>query len=760
MARTTSFLVLAVAVGLLGCGTYALKSQTMAQKTFKFQEEAGSVFVGIQSVAPFTDYIDSLQPKFSLSPEDALTKAIPTTQIQQLADLRAMLLTIAINLASRNSSVTDTLARTSETTTSSRSETSTRTSGAVPASAIPSELAAALTQVGDSVSSLAPEPVLNYKLASNLLQEIAIISSYIKDAAVDANSAPYIARLILTVFPSTHGAPYDIYTNISFLAGSGTPFVYNRPVSLTEIDKRDLREDLAECAGRPIRVIPLFATDNLEATILKSAREAVVGVAGSIGGSVGPAGLGLGGRSQSESTSASLERRLNAVFTLGLASANTLAIRLGAAKLDTGYEMLPRTYNITTLVLAETVTLSELSLNPPEAIALKNDPSLNLARLQAIGRIARLEDNVDTTSSQALTDAISQNGQGDQLILCPGVLFQGNSSFRNAVTGITLPKKGLLSSYLKSQGLDQDARYRRAIEADSFHAFRAVYKQDSSQQSNIGTLWANAVSIRSSEGLAAGKFEVPRSFVRFFSSAHTNVALQDDGKKSTLLILGASGLTSKGLSGEMVITNAKNNQKVRLFSSSAAVINEGTGAKVEFPPIKKSLLAAGATELSEVKILTRVQYSPPLQRWSSPFLVIPTWSQEDTPVIFTSTDPPTANFSIAAGSPHIRCKSDGQGQFVLDVKSADAKLKEIRISIEGATTNDVSSPARLEKAERILPVNSSYTISLSNLVAGTTIKIKAWRKEEADGTTVFAPEVSLFVHEALSSASGRGAGIN
>jgi hypothetical protein len=46
---------------------------------FQQQDEAGSVHVTVQSVAPFESYISSLQPQFPLSSQDAIAEAIIRT---------------------------------------------------------------------------------------------------------------------------------------------------------------------------------------------------------------------------------------------------------------------------------------------------------------------------------------------------------------------------------------------------------------------------------------------------------------------------------------------------------------------------------------------------------------------------------------------------------------------------------------------------------------------------------------------------------
>jgi len=55
---------------LLACGS-AGRVRHGPEAIFKTQPEAGTVHVGLQSVAPFEEYLDQLQPTFTLTAEQA-----------------------------------------------------------------------------------------------------------------------------------------------------------------------------------------------------------------------------------------------------------------------------------------------------------------------------------------------------------------------------------------------------------------------------------------------------------------------------------------------------------------------------------------------------------------------------------------------------------------------------------------------------------------------------------------------------------------
>src|SRR5438445_6859074 len=66
------------------------------QSRFRTQEDVGTVQVGVQSVAPFEDYISSLEPQFELKPQEALDRAIAQTQVEESALVNQFLTTLQL----------------------------------------------------------------------------------------------------------------------------------------------------------------------------------------------------------------------------------------------------------------------------------------------------------------------------------------------------------------------------------------------------------------------------------------------------------------------------------------------------------------------------------------------------------------------------------------------------------------------------------------------------------------------------------------
>src|SRR5690349_1325787 len=80
------FAVFLVSTFLLNCRA------SLPVRTFKSQEEAGTVQVAVQSMAPFDeDFINQLQPTLALT-DDQAAAAITLSRIQDIQRFRAMLI--------------------------------------------------------------------------------------------------------------------------------------------------------------------------------------------------------------------------------------------------------------------------------------------------------------------------------------------------------------------------------------------------------------------------------------------------------------------------------------------------------------------------------------------------------------------------------------------------------------------------------------------------------------------------------------------
>lgn len=333
--RRTTTMALALGLLVLFSGCPKSKPKIFQPKRVTDQARAGSTQVSVHFVAPWENYVDDLQAKFPITPKQALDKVIATTQQEQRQRLEAQRL--GLRLATPTSTTTETLTRTDEDGTTSRTEE--RVDERKPGDASAIEFGESLTGDRTAAGLGGPSPFsgnpgidesLRHLAASALYQEVKLLSRYLEDAALRYDHQAYVVRLQLSVMPHARLQPYDVYSRISFFTGIGNEEqAYDAPF-----------------------VLPLLVTDNLESLLRANAAEQLQQI--QLGLSV--LAHGLGGKLDYEKFSDEIKkvfgRDLNSLLTVARASDNTLRVRLGAqASPLAGYSTIPRTHNITVLLL-------------------------------------------------------------------------------------------------------------------------------------------------------------------------------------------------------------------------------------------------------------------------------------------------------------------------------------------------------------------------------------------------------------------------
>ncbi|HET8796106.1 MAG TPA: hypothetical protein VFO89_00355, partial [Thermoanaerobaculia bacterium] len=247
-----------IAVLALGCGS------TQRVREIQSQDSVGKISVGVQSIAPFDDaYVRQISPNFTLTTPDAL-QAISQARIRELETLREVLLAARLDLGARGTSVTKaTEAATGAETTVKETTTETKTPGTAPATQLPAAIAATLARLTDD-ETVTIDAALRYRTAASLIQEVALLNRYVRDAAIARNTAPYVVRFLVTVSPYSRELPYDASVSIE----------------LTDSNKK------------PIVVVPLFVTDTIETSREGSFARAASAVGGDVGGVLGT-GIGV-----------------------------------------------------------------------------------------------------------------------------------------------------------------------------------------------------------------------------------------------------------------------------------------------------------------------------------------------------------------------------------------------------------------------------------------------------------------------------------
>ena len=332
-------------------------------------QQLGSVHLAALSVNYWDDYVSVLQPQFTITPNAALSQALQRSFITQnnVADILSG--GIQVGLPQSTESIARTLTGTSgatantsgntttgaqsnsggsATTTGSTTTTSTSSSGngttmtqtttsqQGPGTLPPSLLrsasppnAAALAAPGGAIQL---DPLLSYTAATAIYQEVQLLDSYVRDAAQRYGYIPYVARVQVSIVPFVRNEPYDAYVDIGLFARCGS--------SLPET--------------KPVTVVPLLVTDDVETGQTTNAVNVARQLAASIGSTISNVALQAELSDLRSRFSAILGTDFNSLYMVSRAGDNVIQVRLGASRnpnLKTRYAMLTQTHNVSFLML-------------------------------------------------------------------------------------------------------------------------------------------------------------------------------------------------------------------------------------------------------------------------------------------------------------------------------------------------------------------------------------------------------------------------
>ncbi len=368
-------------LGLFGCDFIREARTTREAETI---EEAGTVSASVVAVARFEEYVDQLQPVFKLTPEEALERVQQPTRVLQESFLSAVRAGIALNLpkstqtATQTSSVgnTSTTAGSDTTSSSTNSANTTQSSQRGPLTdSAPDSPGALPTGLRAPALVDAPamplDPMLHYLSATALYQEVKLLSTYMSQAIKAKDYAPYIVRVQVSVMPHGNLRPYDTFLDLSLdssaqgmsldAAVTGECKGRKRGFSGTEWE-RSPQLQFKNAEKRRVVVVPLLVTDNLESTVHSQMNNQLVQFAMTVKALNSNVGAGLGIDNTSEKLRRSLGRDLNSLMTVGKVNDNTVQVRLGALSTTSAREMIPRTHNVTLLMLVPREKSREMTL--------------------------------------------------------------------------------------------------------------------------------------------------------------------------------------------------------------------------------------------------------------------------------------------------------------------------------------------------------------------------------------------------------------
>lgn len=243
-----------------------------APSAVESQDKAATVLVSPTMVAPWADVSSALKPAFTMTGDAALTHVLPVTEGIQEEALSAFGAGLGLGLpqSSSQKSLTNTNANsnnssvaggvTTTTSTSSNGATSSVTKTEAPGAAptIPTGTpAGGALPTAAAPGALGLDPVLTYKAANYLNQEVQLLNQEVDNAARRDCFIPYVVKLKLAVMTYRPHLPYSIHSRISFF-----PSMVKSASQYAEA--RDAPLNCKYAAAHSPVVVPFLAADDIE----------------------------------------------------------------------------------------------------------------------------------------------------------------------------------------------------------------------------------------------------------------------------------------------------------------------------------------------------------------------------------------------------------------------------------------------------------------------------------------------------------------
>jgi hypothetical protein len=740
--RALRFAITLSLVAVIGC-----VNASLPVKSFSRQEDAGTVHVAVQSIAPFDeDYITQLQPVLQLTDEQ-LANAIAQTRIQEIQRLRALLVEAGFLLPSA------TLTSTKTTTDGTTSQTTTEQTTPPAADKIPSSVAE--IAMGGSPFEIADKGVKSdvsntLRNVVALRQEVALLNRQVRDAAVSRGTRPYVVRFLVTLNPFARREPYNAYATISLFTSTPETFIPSMfrdtgtactqcqacdkctdggceachacvrcardtaPVSESSLNKLLKSVGSVEC-GKPLEVIPLFVTDNLESSFDSISLQSTTSLGGGIGGTVQNVAAQVRSRFQADNRNRALARSFNALFTIARLSRGTVEARLGAFTSGTDFEMVPRTYNVTVLALAPTLQ-------------------------GAIERATNLEQSLRDVADAPLSRMASA-----ELLACRDVTFTSLYRFTDGRTGKTLlftngaaaAAERLRASWNLPPTADLTPLIAYA-QYDAYDDYIAALPLSNLGRNDLTTaprkeardmFWLDLIDVARTSGRSYGRFNIPVYLFELFPQSANGTVL-DDGQTATLTIAG-----SRNLSSSAVLAHLEVDRVHTLQSSAINVSGDGRRAAITFPSPRKVLGKAPQHVRAVVERASgRNAFETQIpHRWEaatdtvSPRLSYLDISKAPAP----EKEKLGITMSVTADHIVITDESGAAGTIAVAFQNADpTKPKNVRFEIVGAYVASTSPETTVNGPDRVASANGTYVLTLRNLRLGSKVSVRSYAVTE------------------------------
>ena len=324
------------AMALAGCTPDTWKPNTVAS-----QAEVGKLLITVTSVTPWSDIVDALQFKPTLSADDAVKAILPVVYQAGQTSLSQIGGSFAANLPTTGTTVNQTQTLTNGQTPGTN--TGTHVDTLTPGAAVTSPQAPAYPLTAPQALPTPPvfpaDPLLAIQAGKSLFESTVLESRELVSAATRKCYVPYLVRLRLTVQSDRPYLQYNINSNINFFAEED----YEK-LNLSKLVGKDAPDAPASACPQsgnkpgnqpqpqtvPI-VVPIVATDNIERAIAQQSASIARAFSASLTGMVH--GLSFGGAFND--VAATINTAAGSDYNTRLSVArqvdNGLAVHIGAA---------------------------------------------------------------------------------------------------------------------------------------------------------------------------------------------------------------------------------------------------------------------------------------------------------------------------------------------------------------------------------------------------------------------------------------------
>lgn len=686
-------------------------------------DEAGAIRVSITSVAPWSEYQDAMQPRFSLDEEQALDQVVPTTRILDRRRLDAVGTRLKIAAPTTTYTKTKNELPSGAPAENPGISTTTQTSGDTSTLSLDSDPAGGRTAASLEVLKALEDaklddldPMLRYWAATALYQEVQLINRYVKDAVRRDDFIPYVVRLQIGLMPLRRDLSYDAYINLSF-------FTYDKAARSVKCRSRTPDKD----KEIPV-VLPLLVTDNLEATLSSRTLNRLRSTA--LAFSAVLKGFGIGGDYSSiqEDLDRALGRDLNSLLMVSSLSDNTLRVRLGAYQMiDRKYAMVPRNFTVTAVVLV------------PKKTATNSNAAERRLRIYANKQMINVEDG------EALGYKKHQKERDDVEKLIEFYELQ------------------------KVTSKEIDFAWEAVLDNDWQRFNACIPTSEYSEQ-----LWSDIAQLNTGYSVETLNLDLPRARdpVRF---TNQTALLTDDKIKSTkAVVFGGAGLNRNEVCAALLLKDStKSAVDYKLIASEIELEGGGVRGIFTFPSLRTLGLDSYTKDKDRTSLLLAhgEGCSAALQSYSLRGSITPgTRTKQETPyelnTRYITVDPPKPEpgFDLKVLSGVVVTSNEGRGSLkmvvapskenpatkaVISISGADIKSGTVTIE-EGGKKTKSDLPEGLIGAdfEVTLPKGGKSTIELQlyNLAEGKKVKIESRNERKISGS-----DKELPIQKALGS---------